>query len=500
MSATLDDRQDLREEAESGVESADFDKNGAHMQSFLLHIRGDSIDSEQAHFTRKRLTFPEMLVEMEKTARVKESQDVSCKSSLKDNENHMLQDEFEDSKAAVIDGGFRAWATVFAAHLTIFSVGGWNGAFGVFQNYYSAELLRGTSPAAISWIGSFQLFFMLFLGTLTGRLFDAGHWRLTFSGGSACLVLFTFLTSFCEKWWAILLLQGILSGLSMGMVLCTTTMILRTYFTKKLAVAIGLGASGSCTGGIIFTILAGQLLPRIGYHWTMRAITLVMLCLLVPVNVFIRLGPNVKKVSAPLIDRTAFRDLPYLLTMLGLFFCFWGVYFGFYYIVSYGVDILGLDQDKATLLLIYLNLANFFGRILPNLMSDRWLGPLNTLIPAMAISSAVLFAWIAASTSTSLIVIVCLYGLASGSLQSLFSAATLSFVPDMSCAGVRLGMVFTAVSFGGLTGAPVGGWLIQARGGGYLYAQIFAGGTIAVGTVLLIVARVLKRGWGAAKL
>jgi hypothetical protein len=55
--------------------------------------------------------------------------------------------------------------------------------------------------------------------------------------------------------------------------------------------------------------------------------------------------------------------------------------------------------------------------------------------------------------------------------------------------GTRMGMVFTIVSFAVLTGPPIAGQLIQKKGGGYEYAQIFSGSVMLVGSGFLIAAK-----------
>jgi MCP family monocarboxylic acid transporter-like MFS transporter 10 len=47
-------------------------------------------------------------------------------------------------------------------------------AFGVFQDFYSRFYLTNYTPSQIGWIGSFQIFCMLFFGIPAGILFDAG--------------------------------------------------------------------------------------------------------------------------------------------------------------------------------------------------------------------------------------------------------------------------------------------------------------------------------------
>ena len=72
---------------------------------------------------------------------------------------------------------------------------------------------------------------------------------------------------------------------------------------------------------------------------------------------------------------------------------------------------------------------------------------------------------------------------------------------DQAKAGVRLAFVFAAIGVACLTGAPVGGLLIERReGGGYLYAQIFAGTAVFVGGFFFAAARVGKAGWKLKRL
>jgi hypothetical protein len=55
-----------------------------------------------------------------------------------------------------------------------------------------------------------------------------------------------------------------------------------------------------------------------------------------------------------------------------------------------------------------------------------------------------------------------------------------------------MGMVFTIVSFAVLTGPPIAGQLIQKKGGGYEYAQIFSGSVMLVGSGFLTAAKMCK--------
>ena len=82
-------------------------------------------------------------------------------------------------------------------------------------------------------------------------------------------------------------------------------------------------------------------------------LTLVVFLTLIPVNLIVRERPGQKRPKGkPSFDKTIFKDVPYLLVMAGLGFTFWGVYFGFYYIVSYAQQTLHLSSTQAVNLLI----------------------------------------------------------------------------------------------------------------------------------------------------
>jgi hypothetical protein len=58
-----------------------------------------------------------------------------------------------------------------------------------------------------------------------------------------------------------------------------------------------------------------------------------------------------------------------------------------------------------------------------------------------------------------------------------------------------MGTVFTLVAFATLTGSPIAGALIQASGGDYLAAQMWAASSMFLGAVALIFARLKRTGW-----
>ena len=116
------------------------------------------------------------------------------------------------------------------------------------------------------------------------------------------------------------------------------------------------------------------------------------------------------------------------------------------------------------------------------------------LIPSVIAAGILLYCWAAVKSEAGLIVFAVIYGFFGACIQALFAATLSSLTTDLKKTGVRIGMVFTVISFACLTGPPLNGALIQKDNGNYLYAQIFSGTSLTLGCLVLIAARISKTG------
>ncbi|GAP89884.1 putative major facilitator superfamily transporter [Rosellinia necatrix] len=398
------------------------------------------------------------------------------------------------------DGGKKAWLMCLCGHFIIMNTWGFINSFGVFQTYYM-ELLQ-LPPSDISWIGSITVFLTFFIGTFTGRLVDAGFLRPVLVAGTAFLTLGIFTTSASTQYWQLILAQGLTMGVGSGCLFCAAITTVATYFSKKRSFAIGLTASGSVTGGLIYPAMARQLLPAIGFAWTIRAMGFVMLATMVFVIAFMRSRLPPRRAGS-LVEWAAFREPEYALYAAGMFLNFWGVYFAFYYLGAYGRSGLvrpALSYAESLNLVLILNGIGILGRLLPNHLADIH-GPLTMLAPAALLCGVTVFAWMVVDTPAKLYVWASFYGIAAGGIQSLFPAGLSSLTTDPRKQGTRIGMVFTIVSFATLTGNPIAGAIIAANGGRYYGAQAFTGSSLLLGASLIFGARVVRmrrtgQGWG----
>ncbi|KAK7432451.1 hypothetical protein QQZ08_001016 [Neonectria magnoliae] len=366
--------------------------------------------------------------------------------------------------------------------------GGVINSFGVFQPYYVDMLTR--QPSDISWIGSFEVFLLFFIGTFTGRLTDAGFFRPLYITGILLVALGMFSTSFCSTYWQFFIAQGVCVGLGNGLLFCPCMAVTSTYFAKKRSLAFGLAAAGSTSGGLIFPSMVRQLLPQVGFAWTIRSIAFIQVATLILAGFFMqsRLPP---RSTGPLVEWSAFKDLEYSFYTIGAYLAFWATYFAFHYIAAFSRDTLDLSYSTSLDLLLVLNGIGGPGRIVPAFLGDH-LGPVNMFLTSTLVSGLIMYCWAAVNSVPGLYAWAVFYGFAVGGVQSVFPAGLTSLTSDPQKQGTRMGMVFTIVSFATLTGSPIAGAIIKSQGGKYLGAQIFAGTSMVLGAAFVSAAKIVK--------
>jgi len=86
----------------------------------------------------------------------------------------------------------------------------------IFQNYYLTHQLSNETPSQIAWIGSLQVFLLLSGNIIGGPLFDRFGGNIVWPP-AALFIFSVMMTSICKEYYQFILCQGILGGVSMGM-------------------------------------------------------------------------------------------------------------------------------------------------------------------------------------------------------------------------------------------------------------------------------------------
>ncbi|KAH6604468.1 peptide chain release factor 1 [Trichoderma cornu-damae] len=380
------------------------------------------------------------------------------------------------------DGGLTAWLQIVAGHLVVFNTWGYIISFGIFQPYYMQKLKL--EPSAVSWIGSIQTCLVFLVGTFSGRAFDAGYYRACLVAGFLMQLVGIFTTSVATTYWQLFLAQGLCQGLGCGLVFAPTIANMSTYFARKKTQALSVAACGGGTGGVIFPLVAQQLISKIGFGWTVRVMGLVVLVTSAIVILLVRTRLPPRK-AGPLVDWAAFKEMTYVLFVVSMFITLWATYFAYYYARAYSLDRLDGSQSTSFNMLIIINAVGVPGRLVPAYLADRYFGAVNVFIPTILAAAICIFAWAGVNSIAGDYVWVVFFGFFGAGIQGLFPATAAGLTKDLSKSGVRIGMIFTIISIAALTGPPLAGKLVVVANGSYIGAQIWGGVCLIIGAILL---------------
>lgn len=111
-------------------------------------------------------------------------------------------------------------------------------------NQCLSPFLRGHPSPAVSWMQ------------------DAGYFRAVFLLGTVLLGVGIFAISVCSEYWHFLLAQGLCLGIGHGCLFCPTLAVLSTYLLRRRALALGIAACGSVTGGLVSRVSQYASHPR----------------------------------------------------------------------------------------------------------------------------------------------------------------------------------------------------------------------------------------------
>ena len=165
------------------------------------------------------------------------------------------------------------------------------------------------------------------------------------------------MASLSTKYYQFILSQGICSPIGASIIFYAALSSTSTWFNRRRALAIGIVASGSSLGGVIFPIMVERLVNEVGFGWTMRISAFLVLGMLVVANLTVRSRiPPQKKPLILMEFITPFGEAAYSLVALASFLFFFGLFLPFTYVILQGQSI-GMSVTLAGYLIPILNAA-----------------------------------------------------------------------------------------------------------------------------------------------
>ncbi|KAJ7500859.1 MFS general substrate transporter [Mycena galericulata] len=385
------------------------------------------------------------------------------------------------------EGCTKGYLAVFGTFMALFCTFGQMNAFGTFQAWYEEHQLNALEPATIAWIGSLQLWVFFFSGGPIGRLYDQYGPRWIMVIGTVIYVFSIMMTSISTQYYQYLLAHGIVFGLGVGMLFYPSMSSVSTYFCKYRATALGVAASGSSFGGVMYPVMLQRLFQLVGFGWGVRISGLLTgVCCCIAIATVTRYAPPKQRGATCKLSET-FRDPRFALLAAGSCLVALGLFIPFFFIVEYAHDLKIPSQMDFTILAV-MNAGGVIGRVAPAYLSDT-LGRFNLLAPAAFLSGllCVLF-WLFAKSLVPLILFAAAYGFSSGAFISVITPCVAQ-ISDIRQIGSRIGILYSVISFPSLVGGPIAGKLLEVGRGEYTGMILFAGFTVIAGSFLILAAK-----------
>ena len=151
------------------------------------------------------------------------------------------------------------------------------------------------------------------------------------------------MTSLATQYYQFFLAQAIVSGIGSSAVFNSAMSTLVGWFSKRRAAAFGIMFSGSSVAGVILPIMMTKMTESVGFPWALRTVAFLFTALLAVTCATVKSRlPHKPKPFVLHEYFSGFRQPAFVLTVLGAFLFFWGMFLPFNYIIlqarKQGVD------------------------------------------------------------------------------------------------------------------------------------------------------------------
>ncbi|KAG0327444.1 hypothetical protein BG000_000961 [Podila horticola] len=385
------------------------------------------------------------------------------------------------------EGGF-GWLVVLASFVVNFWTFGPNIVWGVHQEYHlQSQTFPGVVSTQLSWVGSIGTAAMFISGPFVAPMTRFLGLRAVVAIGILVCSAGLIAASFATELWHLYLSQGFLFGAGGGLVFFSSISVTAQYFEKRRGLANGIAVAGSGIGGLALAPLIRMLITKVGFRWTLRITGFAVLGFLMAIFAFIR--PRVKSAKrGPIFDLSVFSAPGFKPLLFSAFIVTFGYMVPIFLMPTYVVEVIGESASRGATLISIFSGINAVSRICLGVAADK-LGRTNTLFTCCFLAGLSCMAiWSVSTNMTTLTVFMVCYGLFGGGFISIFPVVVAQVVGVERLSGA-LGLLYFGNVVGNLLGAPIATAIINAQGGEYLGAILFAGAAPVIAAFFILMVR-----------
>ncbi|KAG9570710.1 arsenate resistance ArsH, partial [Aureobasidium melanogenum] len=269
------------------------------------------------------------------------------------------------------DGGY-GWVCVASCFLLNFSTWGAVSSYGIYLTYYLDDDRFGSASALdFAFVGGCNFAFAMLAApfvTVFARRFGI---HLSMCIGLVLQTTGYVTAGFASHVWQLLLSQGLLVGLGVGLIYVPSIPVLSQWFKSRRSLANGISSAGSGVGGALFTWSTGSIITALGLRWALCITGIITFTLIGLATALVRdrnrqIRPSQLAIDTKLLLR---RDVFLLLawtftSMLG--------YTALLFSLSDYATSIGLSRQQATNVIGFLNIGTAVGRPIIGIVSDRF--------------------------------------------------------------------------------------------------------------------------------
>ena len=362
----------------------------------------------------------------------------------------------------------RGWIVVAAVHAALAVAFGAAYSFAAFFTSLEREFGAGRGDIALVFAICGFLYFMI--GAFSGQIADRVGPRWVALAGMAFLAAGLALASRAQSLAALYVTYSLGVGLGVGCVYVPAVGAIQPWFAKRRGLASGIAVAGIGLGTIVGPLLAGWLVPRIGWRGTFDAFALAggviggIACWFIDNDPARRgLGPDGASATAGtappqvpggIMLGAALRERSFWLLYGAITFCAIGLFVPFVHLLPFARDH-GLSEAAGLWLTSFIGVGSLVGRFALAGIADRI--PRRTLLAAIYFGMAgMLGVWFFSTQFVMLAVFAVMFGAFYGAFVALGPSITMDLYGARNVAGI-IGALYSGAGLGNLLGPWLAG-------------------------------------------